>query len=99
MASSLQLMSPLQFIFDSVGYQPKHLKKYLERAERFNPDDTDMNTDMDESPPASLDSEESYEEEFEDSDPLLITHFEVEIVSFILKLWLRRIQLTKAKKK
>lgn len=86
-------MSPLQSVFDSEGYKPKHLKKYLER-QCFNPDDTDMDTDMDESPSQSLESEESYEEEFEDSDPLLIRYFEVEIVSFILKLWLRRIQLT-----
>ena len=85
MASSLRVMPSLKSIFDSVGTKAQFLSKYLERERFVFAEGTDHSSSL------SSESDESDEEELEES--VLLAHLEVETVSLILKLWLRRIQL------
>ena len=87
MASSLRVMPSLKSIFDSVGTKAQFLSKYRLERERFV-----FAEGTDDSSSLSSESDESDEEELEES--VLLAHLEVETVSLILKLWLRRIQLT-----
>ena len=88
MASFLDVMTAFRSIFESAGVKAERFIRDLKPPMRFNTGVNEMETDSSES---SAD-DESDEDEMEENAPGLL---ELEVLTMIIKLWLRRIQQTK----
>lgn len=85
MASSLDVMTASRSIFESEGVEAERFIQGLKLPVRCNTRVDEMETD-------SSDDDESDEDETEENFP---GSFELEALTLIIKLWLRRTQQTK----